>query len=335
MRRIPIGYILLTALVTLAVTFGAMSVFNAQNPSAQPEQIVITVPILITTTPQPGSSPNVIIVTATPGAGTPNVVALPPGLIDATVPASTNGLVAPTREGAPTLDPAIVGASDSLASTAAALPPDCISHTLAEGDTPFAIAEEYGANGFDLLAVNGLTEDDSVFLQIGDVLIVPLTGCSLITAAQEATEANEQITPTVTATPTITGTPATPTYTPSVSSTPSNTPTATLPATATNAQVEILSVNSAGVITAEGVDIRNNNAIIDLNNWTLTDGQDNVYTFPEQRLFQGGLVTLFTRVGTDTAIALFWNRDTAVFESGDTLTLSDSTGRVQSTFRVP
>ncbi|MBK8027322.1 MAG: lamin tail domain-containing protein [Chloroflexi bacterium] len=329
MRRVPIGYILLTVIVTLAVTFGAMTFINSRAPQSEPEQIVITVPILVTATPNPDASPQVIVVTATFLPGTPAVVSLPTGLLET---ASANSALTP-RGPAATLDPTIVaGGGELLASTAAALPPNCVLHTLAEGDTPFAVAEQYGVNGFDLLAVNGLTEETSVFLQIGETLIIPLEGCELTAAALEATEAATALPSN---TPAPTGTPPTATFTPSQSPTPSATPSATLPPTAVNAQVEIVRAVSPGALTSEGIEIRNNGAVIDLNEWTLRDGQGNVYTFPEQRLFQGGLVTVFTRTGDDTAIALFWDRDAAVLESGDTLTLTDNNGRVQSTYRVP
>ncbi|MCK6578286.1 MAG: lamin tail domain-containing protein [Anaerolineae bacterium] len=327
MRRIPIGYMLLTVIVTLAVTFGAMTYINSRNPQEGPEQIVITVPILVTATPNPDGSPQVIIVTATPLPGTPAIVSLPTGLIE------TAGAGFATRAPAATLDQTLVASGGAeLAGTAAALPPNCVLYTLQEGDTPFAVAQEFGVSGFDLLEVNGLTEESSVFLQIGQTLIIPLEGCELTAALLEATQAGA-LTPSTTPSPS--GTPPTATFTPSQSPMPSSTPTATLPATAVNAQVEIVRVVSPGALTSEGIEIRNNGAVIDLNGWTLRDGQGSTYTFPEQRLFQGGLVTVFTRVGDDTAIALFWDRDAAVLEPGDTLTLSDRNGRVQSTFRVP
>lgn len=328
MRRIPIGYIILTAIVTLGVTIAAMSFVNSRNPSSPPEQIVITVPILITATPNPDSAPEVIIITATPLAGTPNIVQLPTGLLEAAGAGTPQ-----TRPPAATLDPTIVAAGgELLASTAAALPAGCTLYTIQEGDTPFAIAEELGVDGFELLAVNGLTEETSALLQIGQTLIIPNEGCALTAELLQATEAAAE-TPSLTPSPS--GTPPTATFTPSLSPTPSHTPTSTLPATAANAQVEILRVISPGVITSEGVEIRNNGAVIDLNGWTLEDADGNTFTFPEQRLFQGGSLTVFSRVGDDTAIALFWDRDTAALASGDILTLTDRNGRVQSTLRIP
>jgi len=330
MRRLPLGYILLTALVTLAVTVGVLSIFNAGQGDRQPEQIVITVPIVITTTPNPNPPPQVIIVTATPGIGTPAIVALPTGLLEAA------GANAATRAAAPTLDPTILSIGGDLLTTVTALPPDCILYTVAEGDTVFGIADQLGSSGFDMLTVNGLSDD--TLLDIGQVLIVPLAGCTLVAQAQQATEA-VALTPTLT--PSRTGTPPTATFTPSTSPTPSVipsatlTPSATLPPTALNAQVRITNVTSPGVITSEEISILNEGALIDLSGWTLQVDADTVFTFPEQRLFQGGLVRIFTRTGDNTPVALFWDRDSAALSTGKVVALIDSDGRVQSSYRVP
>ncbi len=200
-----------------------------------------------------------------------------------------------------------------------------------EGDTPFGIAEQYGADGDELMAVNGLDEDSAALLQIGDVLIVPLPGCPLAAALPQTTEAAAAVTET----PEPSGTPATATSEPSISPTPSQIPTATLPPTAANAQVEIVRVLSPGDINAEGVDIRNNGAVVDMTGWKLSDASGDTYTFPEQRVFTGGVLTIYTRVGTDTPQAKFWGRDTALWLSGSTITLTDADGHVQSTYIVP
>ncbi len=173
-------------------------------------------------------------------------------------------------------------------------------------------------------------------MQPGDVLIVPLPGCPLASLAQTATQAaTEEPTLPPTDTATRTGQPTQPRATPTESPTPSRTPTATLPPTATNAQVEIVRVVSPGDINAEGVGIRNNGAVVDLTGWTLSTSSGDSYTFPQQRLFTGSELTVYTKVGTDTPTAKFWGRDTALWSSGSTLTLSDGKGKVQSTYIVP
>ncbi len=322
-RSSVLTLVIINVIVTLVVVFVVISIINSQNASQPDNRVVITVPILITTTPQPQGTQVVRIVTATPLPGTPGFVALPTGLID-----DLNGTIA----AAPTIDPALLAANVGLQGTATALPANCILHTVAEGDTPYGIAEQYGADGATLMAVNGLDDQSASLMQIGDVLIVPLEGCAL-TAPPATTEATEEA--ALAATSTQESTPATATVAPTSSATPSDTPTATLPPTATNAQVEIVRVLSPGDINAEGVDVRNNGAVVDLTGWTLSSAAGVTYTFPQQRLFTGSVLSVYTRVGTDTPTAKFWGRDTALWSSGATLTLIDAAGRVQSTYIVP
>ena len=94
-------------------------------------------------------------------------------------------------------------------------------------------------------------------------------------------------------------------------------------------------VLSPGDINAEGVDVRNTGAVVDLTGWKLSASSGTVYTFPQQRLFTGSVLTVYTRVGTDTPTAKFWGLDTALWTSGSTLTLTDAAGHTQSTYIVP
>ena len=314
---------LIAVVILIGVGFALGIAFSGSRPSNQsPAVTVLTVPVLITSTTDPNATPLVRVITATPP---PGVVVLPTGLI------ATNeaGAESTAAVDAPTIDPEIVAADAALAQTATALPENCILHTVAEGDTPFAIAETYGANGFDLMAVNGLTDETASNLQIGDVLIIPLPGCPLTAedvAAQSAVaEVTEEATPEVTAESTEDST-TVPTAT--------IRPTLTLPPTAVNAQLEIVRIINPGDITAEGVEIRNNGAAVNLTGWTLSDGDGNTFTFPEQRLFTGGVVTVNTQIGTNTPIVLYWGRSEAVWQVGDTVTLEDAVGTVQSSMRV-
>jgi LysM repeat protein len=322
-RRGSVIFIILNMIVTGIVAFVVVNIFSGQNPQSSPIQVV-TVEVRITTTPDANSTPRVVIVTATPLPGTPNSVNLPTDLLQTPGPNTT-----PLS----TIDAGAVGLAlegdTTLQGTATALPENCILHVLASGDTPFGIAEQYGADGFAVMEINGLTDETASLLQIGDVLIVPLEGCPL-TAADVATEvptaeegdplsadATEESTAESTAEATIR-------------------PTVTLPPTAASAQVQIVQVVSPGDITAEGISIRNNGELIDLNGWTLTDSNGNTYTFSERLLFSNGAITLFTRTGQDTAIVAFWNRNSPIFTDPDNvLTLTNAAGVVQSTYRVP
>jgi hypothetical protein len=311
--------VIINIIVTLVVVFVAISFFNSRNEGSATSQVVITVPVLITATIDPNATENVRIITATSLPGTPGTVLLPSDVLD-----DIDGTVA----SAPTINPELLSADAGLQQTATSLPANCILHTLAEGEFPSSIAEQYGANLDNLMAVNGLDEESAAFLQIGQVLIVPLEGCTLSAPPPSTDEPTAGPSPTE-------GPTGAPTEAPTVSPTPSQTSTATLPPTATNAQVEIVRVLSPGDINAEGVDIRNNGAVVDLTGWTLSTADGVEYTFPQQRLFTGSVLTVYTRVGSDTPTAKFWGRDTALWSSGATLTLSDADGEAQSTYIVP
>jgi len=339
-RRSSLLFILINILVSLGVVLIVIALLNnsrQDDQSAAP--IVITVPVVITTTPNPNAGPTIIYITATLP---PGVVQLPTGLITDLQAASTSAAGLPTQD----LTSVALGTASTgqIPDAQAVLPANCISVTLEAGDTPAGLAVEYDVSMFDILAVNGLSEEDATFLQIGQTLIIPQEGCPLTAQALAETEAAtagpteeptsaESETPTVVRTPTVTpSTSATPTRT----FTPSVTPTATLPPTAANAVVAIVRVVDAGNVTAEAVEIRNNGPIIDLSGWTLRDSEGNAYVFPnDRRLFQGGSLTVFSRVGEDTAIALYWDRQQAAFSRGESVTLTDREGRAQSVYTIP
>lgn len=319
-RRSLITFIVLNVLISLGVAFAVITLYNSQNPSNSPVK-VITMEVRITNTIDPNATVPVRIITATPLPG--SIGLLPTGVIDTTPGAISLPEVtvdAQAISGA-------LGENTALQGTATALPPNCILHIIESGDTPFAVAEKYGANGFDLMEVNGLTEQTASQLQIGDVLIVPLEGCSL-TAEQVASSRPTEATAAE----------ATPESTAEATAEAAAVvrPTLTLPPTATTAQLQITDVIGAGDLSKEEIYIRNNGATINLQGWTLSDTNGNTYTFAERSLFSQASFSLATRVGTDTARILFWNRSAPLFkEPGAVLTLRDRNGTVQSTFRVP
>lgn len=329
-RRGLIVFVILNVFISLGVAFAVISFFSPQTQPPSEVQ-VITVEIRVTNTRAPTQTP--WIITVTPES--PVVAQLPTGLFETPVLADGSPL--------PTIDATIIGSSLSLQGTATALPQGCILHTIKDGDTPFGIAEEYGTDGFKLMEVNGLDDTAAAALQIGDTLIVPLEGCSL-TAADvvrvAAEEPTEEPTEEATVIAEITdeagavltdeaGAPLQETPTPRPS------PTLTLPPTAANASVSILQVIEPGDVTAEAVEIQNTGATVNIAGWTLSDADGNTFTFPEQLLFSNARLTVSTRTGANTPLVLFWNRDDAVWQPGDVVTLRDKNGAVQSTFRVP
>lgn len=322
MGRVLIAVVTIVVLVGVGVVIGRFVLPAGEG--AQQQQIapqIVTVPVLVTATTDPNATPQVIIITATPLPG--QISALPTGIFD------EDDDVQSTRAAAPTIDPALLEGDSILQATVSALPDNCIIHTLAEGEFPSLIAEQYEVNLFDLLAVNGLDDDTSRFLQIGDILIIPLEGCPLTAVQVAAITGSDDASAEETAEATAESTAD---ATDEAAATPS--PTITLPPTAVNAQVQIVRVIGSGDITTEGVEIRNTGGVVDLTGWTLEDAEGNVFTFPEQRLFTNGLVTVYTRRGTNTPISLYWGRSQAVWEPGDSVTLANAQGSVQATLRL-
>lgn len=327
-RRTMITFIFVNVLVSLGVAFGVISALGSQQQTTQ--QVVITVPVVYTPTIGPTQTPFVITATLAD-----DVALLPTGIVDGAAPGATAEPGANANAAAvATLDPEIVSADANLQGTATALPENCIIHTVKEGDTPFAIAEEYGIDGFQLMELNALDDISATQLQIGDVLIVPLEGCALapleapvsVAAAAAADPAADTAAAEVTEAVTAEATEAAP-------ATP--TPTLTLPPTAVTAQMEILQVISPGDVTAEGVEIRNNGDTVNISGWTLSDDDGNTFEFPEQLLFSESLVMVYTGTGATTPIEIYWGLDESVWEAGDTITLTDEDGTIQSTYRVP
>jgi len=324
-----IPFLILVFAVALGGTFLAIQLFSgddgagAGNPSVQ----LVTVEVIVTATPNPNATVPVVIITATPDR---EVAQIPDSVLPQTAPDNaTDGTTDNALDGltviAPTIDPTVLGANEAIGLTATALPTNCLLHVIEEGDTPFGVAELYGANGFLLLEVNGLTEETAGLLQIGQTVVVPLEGC------------NYNLPPT--ATPTLDPDVATPI--PEITDeaddttpTPAFTPTITLAPTSVNASVSIVTVDNIGDVTAEGVRIRNSGNTVDITGWSLNDTDGNTYEFTEQFLFSNAEVTVYTRAGTDSPIARFWGLDEPVWQGGDVVTLSDADGQVQATIRI-
>lgn len=113
----------------------------------------------------------------------------PPGL-----PGESSGVIVPDTPGSPAAEPSPIIPSP-LAETATPTPPPAeetpappaptptptpepeppgpVEYVVQEDDTIAGIADFFGVDYFDLLAVNGLTEDDATLIQPGDVLIIP------------------------------------------------------------------------------------------------------------------------------------------------------------------
>lgn len=315
-RRVLVGFIFLNVIVSFAVAIILISYDRSRRPDEPaegPTQIFI-----VTATPPPGlalpaaeyqSTIDAQFLTMTALAQNAAVVMV----ITATPGGDEGGIPVPEETAIATIDPALLPAiPTNLPPGEPSATPEgdgCIRHIVESGDTIIAIAQEYGVFPGDVLLANDLGEDD--ILNIGDVLIIPVEGCGAL---------------------------STPSPVPSVTSTPfqltRSAPTVTLPPTAVNAQVEITNVQFPGDVNSEAVEIRNLGNVVNLQGWTLVNERGDTFLFPEFRMQQGSLVRIFSRQGQNTPAALYWGRETPAWTDGEMITLYDSSGQVQSTFRV-
>jgi hypothetical protein len=101
-------------------------------------------------------------------------------------------------------------------------------------------------------------------------------------------------------------------------------------------QLEIGSIIAAGDISNERVVLTHvGTQDVSLSGWRLRDENGNEYRFPALVLHPGAQVDLYTFQGEDTASRLHWNRQLAVWQSGERAVLLDTSGRTQADYVVP
>ena len=281
-------FLILTFVTAVSGVYVALRLFGANGESTELPEI-ITIEIIITATPAPVSLQNI--------GQTGNLggqVNLP-----SDIAADLSGAVS-------TIDAARIGAIDVILLTATPeaggdfLPDNCLLHIMQGGDTPFAVAERYGADRNLLLLANNLTIESSVRLQIGDELIVPLEGCNI---AGEIGDGAGALAAFATLDPNV-------------------------------VDIELVTYEGLGDITSEGISLRNNGAQLNITDWTLSDASGNSYVFPELLLFNDAEIKLYTRSGRSTGYALYWGRDESVWQAGEQLTISDAGGQIRTTLTL-
>lgn len=306
---------LFTALLVLTCLILVSCTDNGSGSQVR-TQLVTVPPIIITATPDPNVTPNVIIVTATFDR---TQVAVPDDIVPEDSGTQTTPGFGVTQ---------IADAQSVTEDPDSGVPSGCLSHTVEEGDTVFGVAEVYGVNPFLMLEVNGFTEE-TAFLNIGDVLVVPVEGCAVEEIVPLIDESEAEVTEEPEATAEVTGE-----ATEDADLTPSPTPTVTLAPTAVDSEIEIVEVLRPGDVTAEGVRIRNNGRLVDVAGWTLSDADGNEFTFEELLIFSQSEHTVYTRAGDNVPVASYWGLEEAVWEPGDVVTLADETGDVQAVYRI-
>lgn len=100
--------------------------------------------------------------------------------------------------------------------------------------------------------------------------------------------------------------------------------------------VDIVSVIGAETLDAEMVLVRYNGTDeLDLTGWRLMDEDDNIFVFPQLKLYPNGAVPIHSKAGKDTVIALYWGMSKSVWESGEEAVLLDPQGNPRATYQVP
>jgi len=100
--------------------------------------------------------------------------------------------------------------------------------------------------------------------------------------------------------------------------------------------LRIEGVFGVGDIQVEYILLRNpSDSSVDLAGWRIVSDGGRNYRFPNLTLYPKGAVNIYTGPGTDTVTELHWNSDTALWTTGDLLTLFDSQGNEHTEFKVP
>jgi len=181
------------------------------------------------------------------------------------------------------------------------------THVVEVGQTLGRLAEEYDISIEEITQINQAADPnfDPDFLSVGQIIIIP--ACGIPTA-----------TPTATATPT-----GEPTLLPTATEGPVG-----------DVDIVISRVINAGDITREAVEIVNRGTPVDMGGWRLSGGRTIQYEFPSFRLFSDGAVTVYTGVGENSPIELYWGRSAAVWEDGAEVQLLNAQGDVVDEYEV-
>jgi hypothetical protein len=165
------------------------------------------------------------------------------------------------------------------------------------------IANAFGTTESALMAINRISDPDSI--RAGMMLYVPVP-------VEPPQAANGQ----------------TPALTPM--------PAGGDPPVAEQPLVEIVAVIAAGDLESEHVRVRSvSDAPVTLAGWRLEDQDGQVYFFPQITLSKGGAVELYSRAGVDSVVALYMGRAGPFCRSGETITILDAVGVIQTTFTIP
>jgi LysM repeat protein len=241
------------------------------------------------------STPVVIIVTSTQPVNLP--ITGNTFLLRTSIPLDSGILITGTLQATPALE--------------------MLTYRVKEGDFLSALAIQFNVSVPDILAVNGLTYPDSLY--IGQLIYIPTAPLPTITSTS--------IPPTIIAS-------ATPR--PSATLTQGPKPTSTATMIGQEPQVVIDSVIGAGVLANERILIRRaGDGELSLAGWRLTDGEGNQYIFPQLTLYKDGAININTRLGQNTVVDLYWGLTSPLWGPGKVISIFDPQNNLRETYTLP
>lgn len=103
-----------------------------------------------------------------------------------------------------------------------------------------------------------------------------------------------------------------------------------------NIQINIRTIVGAGNLAVEYVEIVNQGQNpADLTDWKLIDEEGQQFTFPALILNSGGAIKVLSKTGTNTVIELYWQRDSPVWQPGETAHLLNPADEIITSYLIP
>ncbi|MEM7125392.1 MAG: LysM peptidoglycan-binding domain-containing protein [Chloroflexota bacterium] len=185
-------------------------------------------------------------------------------------------------------------------------------YVVQSGDSLSSIATRYGVSLNDLLETNELDDPDFVF--VGQRLFLP-NGASTDGASSTGTTQSDVGASGVNT---------------------SGNSAETTQGTDLSSSVKISGIDGVGDLENESLLLVNESDLpLNLQGWTVSYEGGPIYTFGNFPIFPGGSVRLYTKVGTDTTINVFWGRDTAIWQSQIESRLVNIQGQLVHQYQVP
>jgi LysM repeat protein len=194
---------------------------------------------------------------------------------------------------------------------------EMLTYRVKEGDFLGALAIQFNVSVADIIAVNSLTNPDSLI--VGQIIYIPTAPLPSVTSTSIPPTIVSSATPRPSATPT---------------HGPVSTPTSA--AVGQEAQVVIDKVIGAGVLENERVVLlRTGDGELSMAGWRLTDNQGNDYIFPQLTLYKDGAININSRTGQNSVVDLFWCLPSSIWSRGKVVSIYDAQNKLRATYTVP